>query len=82
MGHEKEYMCLISSRIGCTKFCKGCTKVVKVCSKVENDLQSLPEGFQRKKWIMKREIGIPLAQGLDVSTFLADVPRVPKPVLA
>ena len=30
---------------------------------------------------MKREIGVPLAQGLDVSIFLMDVPRVPKFVL-
>ena len=33
-----------------------------------------------KKWTIGREIGIPLAQGLDVSTFLDDVPRVPKSV--
>ena len=30
---------------------------------------------------MRREIGVPLAQGLDVSNFLKNVPRVPKFVL-
>ena len=45
------------------------------------DLQSLPEGLQMKKWIMKGEIGIPLSQGLDVLIFLKDVPRVPNFVL-
>ena len=34
-----------------------------------------------KKWTMGREIGVPLAQGLDVSKFLKNVPRVPKFVL-
>ena len=33
-----------------------------------------------KKWTMEREIGVPLAQGLDVSNFLNYVPRVPKSV--
>ena len=31
-----------------------------------------------KKWTMRREIGVPLAQGLYVSNFLK--PRVPKSV--
>ena len=30
---------------------------------------------------MRKKIGVPLAQGLDVSNFLKDVPRVPKSVL-
>ena len=34
-----------------------------------------------KKWTMGRKIGVPLAQGLDVSNFLKDIPRVPKFVL-
>ena len=29
---------------------------------------------------MEREIGVPLAQGLDVSKFLKDVPRDPKSI--
>ena len=33
------------------------------------------------KWTMEREIGVPLAQGLDVSNFFKDVPRVPKFIL-
>ena len=65
---------------GCTKFCKGCTKVAKVHFEVENDLQSLPEGLQMKKWTMGREISVSLAQRLDASNFLNDVPRVPKSV--
>ena len=50
----------------------------KVCSEGGNDLQSLPKVVQRNKWIMERNISVPLAQGLDVSNFLKDVPRVPK----
>ena len=50
-------------------------------SEVRNYLQSLPEGLQMKKWTMENEIGVPLAQGLDVSNFLKDVPKVPKSVL-
>ena len=33
-----------------------------------------------KKWTMEMEISVPLAQGLDVSNFLNDVPRVPKSI--
>ena len=33
-----------------------------------------------KKWTMGREIGVPLAQGLDVSIFLNCIPRVSKSV--
>ena len=76
-----------SLKIGCTKFCKGCIKFYKGCTKVTkvrfevgNNLQSLHEDLQRKKWTMEREIGVPLAQGFDVSNFLKDVPRVPKSV--
>ena len=29
---------------------------------------------------MRRKIGVPLGQGLNVSNFLKDVPRVPKSV--
>ena len=31
-----------------------------------------------KKWTMEMEISVLLVQGLDVSNFLNDVPRVPK----
>ena len=55
-------------------------KWAKVHSKVGNGLQSLPKAIQMNKWIMGRKIGVPLAQGLDVSNFLKDVPRVPKSV--
>ena len=48
---------------------------------MENDLQSLLEGLQRKKWTMGRKTGVHLAQGFDVSNFVKDVPRVPKSVL-
>ena len=33
------------------------------------------------KWTIGKEIGVPLAQGLDVTNFLKDVPRVLKFVL-
>ena len=33
-----------------------------------------------KKWTMEMKISVPLAQGLDVSNFLNDVPRVPKSI--
>ena len=42
------------------------------------DVQSLLEGVQKNKWTMEKKKGVPLAQGLDVSNFLKDVPRVPK----
>ena len=32
------------------------------------------------KWIMGRKIGVSLAQGLDASNFLKNVPRVPKSI--
>ena len=64
-----------------TKFCKGCTKEAKVHSEVENNLQSLLEGLQMKKWTMGRKIGVSLVQELDVSNFLKDVPRIPKSIL-
>ena len=54
---------------------------VKVCFEVGTNLQSLLEGVQRNKLTMERKIGVPLAQGLDISNFLKDVPRVPKSVL-
>ena len=54
---------------------------VKVCFEVGTNLQSLLEGVQRNKLTMERKIGVLLAQGLDVSNFLKDVPRVPKSVL-
>ena len=53
----------------------------KVYSEVGNNVQSLPKGLQKKKLTIGREIGVPLTQGLDVSNFLKDVPRVPKFVL-
>ena len=31
-----------------------------------------------KKWTMEMKVSVALAQGLDVSNFLNDVPRVPK----
>ena len=46
-----------------------------------NKLQSLPEGLQRNKWTMGREINVLLAQGFDVSNFLKDVPNFFKDVL-
>ena len=30
------------------------------------------------KWTMRKEIGVPLAQGLNVTNFRKDVPRIPK----
>ena len=30
------------------------------------------------KWTMGKEIGVLLAQGLNVTNFLKDVPRIPK----
>ena len=53
---------------------------VKVCFEVGTNLQSLLEGVQRNKLTMERKIGVLLAQGLDVSNFLRNVPRVPKSV--
>ena len=61
---------------GCTKFCKGCTKGANVRSEVGNDLQSLSKVVQRNKWTIGRMLGVLLAQGLDVSNFLKNVPRV------
>ena len=52
----------------------------KVHFEVRNNLRSLFEGVQMNKWTIGREIGAPLAQGLDVTNFLKDVPRVPKSV--
>ena len=52
----------------------------KVYSEVGNNVQSLPKGLQKKKLTIGREIGVPLAQGLNVSNFLMDVPRVPKSI--
>ena len=43
------------------KFFKRCTKFAKVRSEVRNDLQSLPEELQMKKWTIGREIGVLLA---------------------
>ena len=40
-----------------------------------------PMVSKRNKWTMGREIGVPLAQGLDISNFLKDVPRVPKSIM-
>ena len=51
---------------------------VEVSFKVGNDLQSLSEGLQMNKWTMRKEIGVPLAQGLNVTNFRKDVPRIPK----
>ena len=34
-----------------------------------------------KKWTKGRKISVPLAQGIDVSNFLKDLPKVPKSVL-
>ena len=50
----------------------------KVYSEVGNNVQSLPKGLQKKKLTIGREIGVPLAQGLDVTNFFKDVPKVPK----
>ena len=36
------------------------------------------QGSPKEEMTMGREIGVSLAQGLDVSNFLKDVPRVPK----
>ena len=44
------------------------------------DLQSLSKGLQGKKWTMGKEIGVSLAQGLDVSNFLKDVTRALKSI--
>ena len=41
-------------------------------------IQSLPKDSYRIKWTMGNKIGIPITQGLDVSNFFKDVPRVPK----
>ena len=30
------------------------------------------------QWTIGKEIGVPLAQGLDVTNFFKDVPKVPK----
>ena len=49
----------------------------KVYFRVGNNLQSLPKDPQRNKWTMGKEIGVPLAQGLDVPNFFKDVPRAP-----
>ena len=44
------------------------------------DVQSLLEGVQKNKWTMEKKKGVPLAQGLDISNFLKDIPRVPKSI--
>ena len=51
----------------------------KVYSEVGNNVQSLPKGLQKKKLTIGREIGVPLAQGLNVSNFLK-ISRVPKSI--
>ena len=67
-----------------TNFIKDVPNFVKNWAKIRSevgiDFQSLLEGVQRNKWSMERKKGILLAQGLDVSNFLKDVPRVPKSV--
>ena len=55
-------------------------QVVQSPFKVVNNLSSLLKAVQRNKWTMRRKIGVLLAQGLEVSNFLKDVPRVPKSV--
>ena len=55
-----------------------CTKGVKVHSEVGTNLQSLLEGVQRNKWTIRRTIGVPLAQKLDVPNFFKYVPNFVK----
>ena len=45
-----------------------------------NYLQSFPNVVQMNKWTVGRKIGVPLAQGLDVTNFFKDVPKVPKSI--
>ena len=45
-----------------------------------NNLQSLPKSPQMIKWTMRRDIGVPIAQGLDVPNFLKDIPNFLKDV--
>ena len=59
---------------------KSVSKWSTVRFEVGNDLQSLLKAVQRNKWTIERKIGVLLAQGLEVSNFLKDVPRVPKSV--
>ena len=81
MDHGKEERCLVSLRIRCIKFSQGCMQGSKVHFGVGNNLQSLPKYPYRNKQTMGHKIGVPVAQGLDVSNFVNDVPSEPKFVL-
>ena len=88
MGNKIEV--LVSQELDVPKFFKDVPNFVKDILNFVNDIPRVPTSIlmwgttsnhfsrvsKRNKWTMGREISVSLAQGLDVSNFLKDVPRV------